>query len=143
LAGRSGYTLRKLIKLWSNLLLGFSIAPLRIAVVLGLSISVLSVCLLFATIIDKLFISPHITFGIPTVLCCVTLFAGVQLFVLGLVGEYVGRTFLHVHGQPQVVIRYERSGCDQPPQCLCGPADSGHGGTGLHREQPDHLARPA
>ncbi|HUG90335.1 MAG TPA: glycosyltransferase family 2 protein [Planctomycetaceae bacterium] len=141
-AGRSGYTLRKLLKLWSNLLLGFSIAPLRLAVVVGLAISALSVLLLFATILDKLFFTPHMTFGIPTVLCLVTLFAGVQLFVLGLVGEYVGRTFLHVHGQPQVVIRYERSG-DEPAECVCGPADSNHGRTGVHREQSGHLARRA
>jgi glycosyltransferase involved in cell wall biosynthesis len=142
-AGRSGYTLRKLIKLWSNLLLGFSIAPLRLAVIVGLAISVLSVFLLLATIIDKLFITPHVTFGIPTVLCLVTLFAGVQLFVLGLVGEYVGRTFLHVHGQPQVVVRYERGGREGTAQRVCGPADSDHRRAGVHREQSGHFARTA
>jgi glycosyltransferase involved in cell wall biosynthesis len=141
--GRSGYTFGRLLKLWSNLALGFSIAPLRVAVVLGLAISLLSVVLLAAIVLDKLFLNPEVTVGIPTVLVCVTLFAGVQLFVLGLVGEYVGRTFLHVHGQPQVVVRYERSGNDRTAACLRGPTGADHGGTGLYREQPDHLARPA
>lgn len=107
-AGRSGYTLRKLLRLWSNMFLGFSIAPLRCATLIGLSTSLLSVLLLVWTVIDKLYINPGVTIGVPTVLVCVTFFAGVQLFVLGVVGEYVGRVFLYLNGKPLYVVRYER-----------------------------------
>lgn len=108
LCGRSGYTLRRLISLWSNMFLGFSIAPLRCATLTGLTTSALSLPLLVAIVVDKLFLAPNVTVGIPTVLVCLTFFSGMQLFVLGVVGEYVGRAFLQLHGKPQSVVRYER-----------------------------------
>lgn len=107
-AGRSGYNLRRLLALWSNMFLGFSIAPLRLANLVGVATSLLSLVLLVAIVLDKLFINPDVTVGIPTVLVCVTFFAGVQLWVLGMVGEYVGRVFLQLQGKPQAVVRYER-----------------------------------
>lgn len=103
--GRSGYTLRRLVRLWLNMFLGFSIAPLRISVVLGLITSVLSVLMMAAIVVDKLWINPTIPVGIPTVLVCISLFGGIQLVVLGMVGEYVGRIFLAQNGTPQFVIR--------------------------------------
>lgn len=106
--GRSGYNLRRLLRLWSNMFLGFSIAPLRLATLGGMAVSLLSFVLLVAIVVDKLFFSPNVTVGIPTVLVCLTFFAGVQLWVLGMVGEYVGRVFLQLHGKPQAVVRYER-----------------------------------
>jgi undecaprenyl-phosphate 4-deoxy-4-formamido-L-arabinose transferase len=108
LSGRSGYTLRRLLSLWSNMFLGFSIAPLRCATLAGLATAALSLPLLVAIVVDKLFIAPNVTVGIPTVLVCLTFFSGMQLFVLGAVGEYVGRAFLQLHGKPQSVVRYER-----------------------------------
>lgn len=107
-AGRSGYTLRKLLRLWCNMFLGFSIAPLRCATLLGLATSAATLPLLAGIVVDKLFINPDVTVGVPTVLVCLTFFAGAQLFVLGMVGEYVGRVFLQFQGKPQSVIRYER-----------------------------------
>ncbi len=101
-------TTRRLLRLWSNMFLGFSIAPLRLATLGGMAVSLLSLPLLIAIILDKLFIAPNVTIGIPTVLVCLTFFAGVQLWVLGMVGEYVGRVFLQLHGKPQAVVRYER-----------------------------------
>jgi hypothetical protein len=39
----------------------------------------------------------------------------VQLFVMGVVGEYVGRVFLHLNGKPQFIVRYERTSSDEHP----------------------------
>lgn len=111
--GRSGYTLRKLFCLWSNMFLGYSIAPLRWATLAGLGTSVLSALFLVWTVFDRLYINPGVTIGIPTVLVCVTFFTGVQLFVMGVVGEYVGRVFLHLNGKPQVIVRYECTSNDK------------------------------
>jgi len=105
LAGTSGYTLRKLIRLWLNMFLGFSIAPLRVAAALGLVTSFLSILFLAAIVIDKLWINPGVPPGVPTILTCVTFFSGVQLTILGFVGEYVGRSFLMQNGMPQYVVR--------------------------------------
>ena len=112
--GRSGYNFSRLVRLWSNMFLGFSIAPLRLATLSGTVVSLLSLVLLVAIVLDKLFMSPNVTVGIPTVLVCLTFFAGVQLWVLGMVGEYVGRVFLQLHGKPQAVVRYERIHTDKP-----------------------------
>ncbi len=118
-AGQSGYTFRKLVRLWLNMFLGFSIAPLRIAVMAGLLTSVLSVLLMLAVLVDKFWLNPDVPVGIPSVLVFITFFSGVQLTVLGMVGEYVGRVFLEQNGTPQYIIRETLTGEQQ------GPLDSG------------------
>lgn len=104
--GPSRYTFRKLVRLWLNMFLNFSIKPLRISVYVGLFASCLSVVALVAILIDKLWITPDLTVGIPTVLGSIVLFSGIQLMILGLVGEYLGRLYLDQTGTPQFVVRY-------------------------------------
>jgi glycosyltransferase involved in cell wall biosynthesis len=104
--GRSRYSLRKLVGLWLNMFLNFSIAPLRLSVYIGLFTSCLSVLALFLILIDKVWISPNLTMGIPTVLGSIVFFSGVQLMILGLVGEYLGRLYLDHTGTPQYTVRY-------------------------------------
>ena len=105
-SGRSRYTLRRLVRLWLNMFLNFSIKPLRVSVYVGLLASCLSVVALIAILIDKLWITPDLTVGIPTVLGSVVFFSGVQLMILGLVGEYLGRLYLDQTGTPQYIVRY-------------------------------------
>jgi glycosyltransferase involved in cell wall biosynthesis len=105
-SGPSRYTLRKLIRLWLNMFLNFSIKPLRLSIYVGLLTSCLSVVALIVILIDRLWITPNVTLGIPTVLGTIVLLAGIQLMILGLVGEYLGRLYLDQTGTPQYVIRY-------------------------------------
>jgi glycosyltransferase involved in cell wall biosynthesis len=109
-AGRSGYTLSKLVGLWMNMFLGFSVAPLRLAMGLGAAAAVLSLLTLAAIVVDKIWLNPQVTVGVPSVLCGIAFFAGVQLMLLGVLGEYVGRVFLQQNGAPQYVVRYTRRG---------------------------------
>jgi undecaprenyl-phosphate 4-deoxy-4-formamido-L-arabinose transferase len=104
--GPSRYTLRKLIRLWLNMFLNFSIKPLRLSIYVGLLTSCLSVVALIAIFIDRIWITPNVTLGIPTVLGTIVLLAGIQLMILGVVGEYLGRLYLDQTGTPQYVIRY-------------------------------------
>ena len=106
--GQSRYTLRRLIRLWLNMFLNFSIKPLRLSIYVGLLTSCLSVIALIAIVIDRLWITPNVTLGIPTVLGTIVLLAGIQLMILGLVGEYLGRLYLDQTGTPQYVVRYVR-----------------------------------
>jgi len=106
LSGPSRYTFRRLVRLWLNMFLNFSIKPLRISVYVGLFASCLSIVALIAILIDKLWITPNLTVGIPTVLGSVVFFSGIQLTILGLVGEYLGRLYLDQTGTPQYVVRY-------------------------------------
>ena len=103
---QSNYTLGKLFKLWLNLFLNFSIMPLRLSALLGGVTSLASGVLMVAIVIDKLYINPDVPVGIPSVLVTVVFFAGIQLLILGTVGEYLGRVFLDQSGSPQYVVRY-------------------------------------
>jgi len=104
--GFSRYSFRKLVRLWLNMFLNFSIAPLRLSVYVGLLTSCLSVLALVLILIDKIWISPNLTMGIPTVLGSIVLFSGIQLMILGLIGEYLGRLYLDHTGTPQYIVRY-------------------------------------
>ena len=106
----SGYTLRKLFLLWLNMFLNFSITPLRIAALLGILTSSVSLLLLVAIVIDKLYINPGVAVGVPTILATIVFFSGVQLVILGTIGEYLGRLFLDHSKSPQFVVRYVREG---------------------------------
>ena len=109
--GRSSrYTLRRLVRLWLNMFLNFSIKPLRLSIYVGLFTSCLSVVALIFILIDRLWITPNITLGIPTVLGTIVLLAGIQLMILGLIGEYLGRLYLDQTGTPQYVVRYAMRG---------------------------------
>lgn len=105
-SGPSRYTFRRLVRLWLNMFLNFSIKPLRLSIYVGLLTSCLSLASLIAIVIDRLWITPNVTLGIPTVLGTIVLLAGIQLMILGLVGEYLGRLYLDQTGTPQYVVRY-------------------------------------
>ncbi|MDP7039116.1 MAG: glycosyltransferase [Myxococcota bacterium] len=106
LAGKSTYTWKKLFLLWLNMFLNFSIRPLRMAALAGVFTSCLSVLALVAVLVDKIWFNPNVTVGVPTILLTIALFSGVQLIILGAVGEYLGRVFLDQNGTPQFVVRY-------------------------------------
>jgi undecaprenyl-phosphate 4-deoxy-4-formamido-L-arabinose transferase len=108
-ASTSTYTLRKLFALWLNMFLNFSIAPLRIAAVLGIVTAGVSLLLMAVIVFDRLFINPDVAIGVPTVLVTIVFFAGVQLAILGTIGEYLGRLFLDHSNAPQFVVRYVKS----------------------------------
>ena len=101
--GRSTYGVRKLVQLWLNILFNFSILPLRMAIVLGLVTAVVGLSMLVAVIVERMTSGTPLGWG--SLMAAITVFAGVQLIVLGGVGEYVGRLFLTVNRRPQSVVR--------------------------------------
>ena len=109
LAGRSNYTLRRLVRLWLNLATSFSLVPLRLAVLAGAGMAVLGAVGACATILEAL-TARHMPSGWASTMTVILLLAGVQSMILGILGEYVGRTFLSANGKPQGVVRLvERS----------------------------------
>lgn len=107
-AGRSNYTIGKLTHLWLNMFTGFSITPLRIASYIGLFMSLLAIIMIVLFAISRLtggiFIKQDIPVGWASTIIAITFFAGLQLCVLGMIGEYLGRLFLTVNRLPQFVI---------------------------------------
>ena len=112
--GRSGYTLRKLISLYLNMFTNFSILPLRLASCAGLASSVLGLFLAFYFVIERLY-DPSIPTGWASMIVSLFIIGGIQLFSLGMIGEYLGRLFLKDNGRPQFVIR-EKVNCDSAPR---------------------------
>ena len=107
--GRSNYNLRRLVRLWLNLATSFSLAPLRMAIFAGAAMASMGAIGAFATIIEALFLDRTPT-GWASTMVVLLLVGGVQSMILGVLGEYVGRTFLTANGKPQSAIRIvERS----------------------------------
>jgi len=102
--GKSGYTIRKLVRLWMNMFVNFSVYPLRMSTLLGILFSILGIFLTVFFIIDKI-LHPETPVGVTAILTSILTFAGVQLLMLGLIGEYLGRLFLTNNQTPAYVIR--------------------------------------
>lgn len=110
--GRSGYTLKKYILLWINMLLNFSILPLRLGSLLGLFLSIAGFLVGVYVVIEKL-LDPSLPVGWSFMIVSLVLFSGVQLLMLGLLGEYLGQLFLGSNQTPQFVVRKVcGKGCD-------------------------------
>lgn len=102
--GRSRYTAAKLVGLWLDMFTNFSVAPLRVASVMGFGMAFLGLGMTIWVLLSKL-ADPSISVGWSSLMTVVTLFSGVQLILLGTVGEYVGRLLLTINGTPQGIVR--------------------------------------
>jgi len=101
--GRSNYTLRRLIRLWMNMFLNFSVMPLRIATLAGVFFSVLGGFVAIFVVIEALFFDTPRGWG--SMMAAILLLSGVQLSILGIAGEYLGRLFLTANRKPQFIVR--------------------------------------
>ncbi len=102
--GRSNYNLARLVRLWLNLATSFSLAPLRLAVYAGVFMALLGAAGAVATIVEALFLR-NTPSGWASTMTAILLVGGVQSMILGILGEYVGRTFLSANGKPQGTVR--------------------------------------
>ncbi len=102
--GRSNYTMKRLVLLWLNLATSFSLAPLRMAILAGLVMAALGAAGAVATIAEAL-LRRDTPSGWASTMTVILLVAGVQSLILGVMGEYIGRTFLSANGKPQGTVR--------------------------------------
>lgn len=126
--GKSGYTLTKLIRLWSNMFTNFSILPLRVSFCLGFFVSLAGLIFGIVILLEKLS-NPAIPMGYTSLVLVVLVFAGIQLMSLGLIGEYVGRIFLSQSKKPQFSIResWEKGKTSEGLNSRQGSTDGGDG----------------
>lgn len=102
--GDSNYTFVKLLRLWSYMALNFSVVPLRISTFMGIGLSIFGAILSGLVIIEKL-LNPQLEVGWSSTIVSILLLSGVQLFILGLIGEYVGRIFITQNESPQFTCK--------------------------------------
>jgi len=102
--GTSGYTMRKLISLWVNGFTAFSVKPLRIATYMGILSALIGFVYSIWAVINKL-TNPDAPMGWTSTIIILLVIGGMILFVLGLIGEYIGRIYISMNNAPQYVIR--------------------------------------
>lgn len=102
--GIGNYNLRSSISLWLKMATNFSILPLRIATLLGVMIASVSILLILFVAVQKI-LYPETPAGWTSLFIMMLFLGGVQLCALGIIGEYVGRTYLNVNKRPQYAIR--------------------------------------
>jgi undecaprenyl-phosphate 4-deoxy-4-formamido-L-arabinose transferase len=101
--GESNYNLKRLAGLWLNLVTSFSLAPLRFATLAGALMAIVGGCGAVAVVAEAIFVGTPS--GWASVAAATLLIGGLQCLMLGIVGEYVGRTFLSANGKPQSALR--------------------------------------
>ena len=105
--GRSNYTVRKLVALFLNVFIGYSLWPIRIFTVIGAALfglSLLTGLLLLISWLSGRFFIP----GWPIVVWAIGTGLGVQLLFLGVLGEYLGKLFMAHSGLPPYVEKKSR-----------------------------------
>jgi glycosyltransferase involved in cell wall biosynthesis len=102
--GRSNYTMARLVGLWLTILMNFSVKPLRISTALGFGMFFFGMLGAIYIVVQELLFGPRVS-GWASLATMLLVFTGSQFLVLGLLGEYVGRTFLTLNGKPQNSVR--------------------------------------
>lgn len=106
-AGKTHYSLRKMISLALNGITSLSIRPLRIITAIGIAFSILSlVAIIWALSSAAL---GQVVAGWTSTMCAVGLIGGLQLLCLGVIGEYIGKIYLEVKKRPRFIVA-ERTG---------------------------------
>jgi len=103
-SGASSYTLKKLIEHTLNMVVDFSVIPLRLADYIGFALTLFGVFILGKVLVGYFFLGGSIP-GFPFLASIISIFSGAQLFSLGIIGEYVIRIHFRIMGKPTAVIR--------------------------------------
>lgn len=110
--GTSGYTMKKLLSLWFNGFTAFSVKPLRVATVVGMLFAAAGFLYLVYTLVNR-FINPNVPIGWSSMMAVLLVVGGCILFMLGLIGEYIGRIYISLNNSPQFVIKKVTGGKDE------------------------------
>ncbi|MBP8695514.1 MAG: glycosyltransferase family 2 protein [Syntrophobacterales bacterium] len=106
-AGRSNYTLRKLVVHAFNMMTGFSTLPLQFASLTGFVFTLFGIAVL-AYVLGRYALEGGSVPGFPFLASVIAIFAGAQLFALGIIGEYLARMHFRMMEKPTYVSRREQ-----------------------------------
>ena len=104
--GKSEYTFKKQIKLAKDGIFGFSDVPLKLVSNLGYTVAFLSVIGMVYAVVSKLFFTENVPGWAMTVVS-IFFMGGVQLIMLGVIGEYIGRIYNEARHRPTYLIAEE------------------------------------
>ncbi len=104
--GVSKYSLFRLWRLNYDLMTGFSLYPIQFISLVGVLIAILGFLFAIFLLVRRLVIGPE-SDGLFTLFAILFFFVGVQIFFLGVIGEYIGRIFQEVRKRPRFIVRKE------------------------------------
>ena len=102
--GKTTWTFRKLTKYAIDGFIGFSTSPLHLATVLGVITSIAALIYMIFTIVQKLTVGNDAP-GYATIVCLILFIGGIQMLLLGIIGEYLARTYMEVKRRPIYIIK--------------------------------------
>lgn len=102
--GVGHYNFKKSFALWMNSFTAFSVKPLRLATTLGVICAFVGVITGIYTVIHK-FLVPTVAVGYSSLMAAMLFLGGMIMFLLGLIGEYIGRIYISLNNSPQYVVR--------------------------------------
>ncbi len=103
-AGKSKYNFMKLLRLYFDLLTGFSLLPIQLIGFAGALVALAGVFFGIFLFIRRLFVGPEVE-GVFTLFAVLFVFVGIEILAMALIGEYVGRIYMNVKGRPPYMIR--------------------------------------
>jgi undecaprenyl-phosphate 4-deoxy-4-formamido-L-arabinose transferase len=103
-AGESSYSFYGLIRYNFDLMTGFSVFPLQVVTLLGITISACSFAFVVFLIVRRLIVGPEVE-GVFTLFAILFFLIGIVLLGLGVIGEYIGRIYQEVRKRPRFVVR--------------------------------------
>ena len=103
-SGNTKYTPIKMLLLALDSITSFSIKPLRLSLIIGVLVSLSSFCYgIYA--ISVYILTEKTALGWASIICSILFLSGVQLLVLGIIGEYLGRIFIQTKNRPFYVVK--------------------------------------
>ncbi len=103
-SGTSNYTFRKLVTHAINMMTGFSSIPLQLASMAGFAFGIFGLCVLIY-VVGMVIIYGSSVPGFPFLASMIAIFSGVQLFAIGIIGEYIARIHFRSMTRPYCVVR--------------------------------------
>jgi len=104
ISGSSNYTFKKLLIHALNMVTGYTVVPLQLASLLGFGFAVFGLLVLFY-VIGRFLVEGGSVPGFPFLASAIAIFSGVQLFALGIIGEYLARMHFRIMEKPAYVVR--------------------------------------
>lgn len=126
-AGSSKYPFWKLVFLSLDAAVGFSIIPLRFASAVGFIVTIFSLIMVTIIVVQKMFVGINIQ-GYALLASGLFFLGGVQMLLLGILGEYIGRIYRQTQGRPLYLVserishanNVERPGTESPGRTTVG-----------------------
>lgn len=102
-AGKSSYSIKKRLQLAADVIFSYSVRPLKFAIYLGLAVTLLSFVFLIWSLSRWIF-SDNVVVGWSSVISFTGILGGTIITILGIIGNYVGRTYEQVKNRPLYII---------------------------------------